>query len=44
MLRIFAPDLIHAAGAGRFAAIAFTGSEHSLGVPPSDAAPRVPLR
>jgi NAD(P)-dependent dehydrogenase (short-subunit alcohol dehydrogenase family) len=41
-LRAFAPDLIRAAAAGRFAAITFTGSEHSLGVPPSDVPPRVP--
>jgi NAD(P)-dependent dehydrogenase (short-subunit alcohol dehydrogenase family) len=42
VLKVFAPDLISAAGQGRPAAILFTGSEHSLGVPPADAPPYVP--
>jgi NAD(P)-dependent dehydrogenase (short-subunit alcohol dehydrogenase family) len=42
VLKAFAPDLIAAASSGSRAQIMFTGSEHSLGVPPTEEPPFVP--
>jgi NAD(P)-dependent dehydrogenase (short-subunit alcohol dehydrogenase family) len=43
MLQTFAPALTQASGTGGPASLLFTGSEHSLGVPPTDRPPFVPV-